>query len=600
MGFMESGMNPRPNFPNRTSAHHVGQIEGGGYPQRTKGIFVWKWVGRVILVLSFAAVFLAPFLYIGNYAGDSQVHLVYAQNASQGKFFEFNPGEKSPGVTSPGYMLVIAAFFRTAPDAWVPAIVKGVNLLSWFAFLLLVFLSARILLRSNTWAWAATVVSGLLPGSVYNATIGMENGVFALLVFLWFYVALRAGWFSVSPDASRATLVGLGLGSLLGLACWFRPEAFVIAAVALAYRGVSSIWHRPTFTATMVSSAGFLTPFLVLAGGLVYFHFSQTGYLLPSSGLSRIWISSVSQDSYQLGPIFISSRFAVRLVEYFPLTALWLLAHWLFSNGQLPSSDSKRAIGFLIVLFWVTFILYSTVLGSLHLGRYTIFVMPALVLVGSAGAQWLWSSRLQIGGSAWRLAPRAVVIVLTIALGAVFLAETNLRLGLDSQASLWKTMKAPAERKTLSDALFDQLGQPKQVPISLALQEVQVRYWLDDRFVVRSLDGRVDPVLLRHATKGSVDHIGYLRERGVQILLDTPSYNRDPEQWSLARLSQLRPGEALTFAGLTFTRLSANEPVPSGAGRTGQYSWRWFAESDGLTVLRWFRQTLIRVEYGDT
>lgn len=593
-------MNPTPNLPNRTSSSVVSQTERDDYSQPVESIAVWKWVGRIILVLSCAAVFLTPFLYIGNYAGDSQVHLVYGQNASQGKFFEFNAGEKSPGVTSPGYMLIIAAFFRTAPDDWVPAIVKSLNLLAWFALLLLVFLSARILLGSSTWAWVATVTAGLLPGSVYNSTIGMENGVFALFVLLWLYVALRAGWFAVSPYTVRATLVELGLGSLLGLACWFRPEAFVIAAVAFAYRSARSFSHRRTFTSTMVSSAYFLAPFLVSAGVLVYFHFSQTGYLLPSSGLSRILMSNVSQDSYALGPIFISSKFAVRLVAYFPLTILWLTTHWLFFTGRLPLSVSKEAIGFLILLFWVIFILYSTVLGSVHLARYIIFVMPALVLVGSVAAQWLWALRRQFEGLARGFAPRVVLVLVAIALAVVFVAETNLRLGLDSQASLWKSMKAPAERKVLSDTLFDQLGRPKQIPISLALQEVQVRYWLDDRFVVRSLDGRVDPALLRHATRDSVDHIGYLRERGVQFLLDTPSYNRDPAQWSLARLRQLRPGESVTFEGLTFTRLSIDDPVPPGAVRSGHTNRRWFADSDGPTVLRWFRKTLIRIENGDT
>jgi hypothetical protein len=159
-------------------------------------------------------------------------------------------------------------------------------------------------------------------------------------------------------------------------------------------------------------------------------------------------------------------------------------------------------------------------------------------------------------------------------------------------------MKAPAERQTFSDALFNQLGQPKEIPISVAMQEVQARYWLDERFVVRSLDGRVDPVLLNHATNDSVDHIAYLRERNVRYLLDTPSYNRDPAPWSLRRLNKLQPGDSSTREGVTFLRLPNYQPVQPKVENGGAGDWRWFADADGAAVLRFFMQQPIRIDYG--
>ena len=58
-----------------------------------------------------AICFLYPLLYSGMYAGDAEIHLVYGENASKGCFFCFNPGEPSSGVTSPGWMLIIAMMF---------------------------------------------------------------------------------------------------------------------------------------------------------------------------------------------------------------------------------------------------------------------------------------------------------------------------------------------------------------------------------------------------------------------------------------------------------------------------------------------------------
>jgi hypothetical protein len=87
---------------------------------------------------------------------------------------------------------------------------------------------------------------------------------------------------------------------------------------------------------------------------------------------------------------------------------------------------------------------------------------------------------------------------------------------------------------------------------------VQIRYWLGRRFIVRSLDGRVDPVLLKYARPGQVDHIGYLKERNVNFLLTTPNYNRDK---ALQRLDTLEPGHTVSYRDLTFTRLPSKGTV---------------------------------------
>ena len=101
------------------------------------------------------------------------------------------------------------------------------------------------------------------------------------------------------------------------------------------------------------------------------------------------------------------------------------------------------------------------------------------------------------------------------------------------------------------------LGNPTERPISLAYQEVQLRYWLDQRFVVRSLDGRVDKVMMDFVQDGTFDHIGYLKQRDVDFVVDLVNYNRDDTQWSLARLNSLDPGDVETRNGITFRKLDS-------------------------------------------
>ena len=155
-------------------------------------------------------------------------------------------------------------------------------------------------------------------------------------------------------------------------------------------------------------------------------------------------------------------------------------------------------------------------------------------------------------------------------------------------------MRGPEERGAFSEELFNRLGRPDDLPIIVALQEVQVRYWLDSRFVVRSLDGRVDPVLLSYATGDGIDHIGYLDNRGVQFLLDAPNYNRDPNLWSLNRLRDMKVGEVRSHGGLTFSRLPTEGTAIERAD-----VWRWFGGADAPTVLQWYLGILLRVERQD-
>jgi len=267
---------------------------------------------RLLIVVACIVIFASPFLYIGNYAGDSQVHLIYGQNAADGNFFEFNLGEKSAGVTSPGYMLIIAGLFNLSPDLYVPAVLKAINILAWYGLVFFVFLIARRMFDSVGWAVVAALAAGLMPGSVYNSTIGMENGIFGFVTVFWLYWVVRTRWFSASLESVDAVRNEILFGGLLGLACWIRPEGFVLAGAALGYRALFVSDFRTRFPSTAVLSAIFLAPFLVFVGLLFLFHFDQTGELVPTSGLSRVLMSNVSSSTFHFRAAFIDTKFAVR------------------------------------------------------------------------------------------------------------------------------------------------------------------------------------------------------------------------------------------------------------------------------------------------
>ena len=442
-------------------------------------------IKKLILVITCFSLFLLaiyPMVYLGNYAGDSQVHLIYGENASHGRFFEFNNGEKSPGVTSPAYMLLIASYFVLLPDYIVPVALKITNLLAWYGLLALIFLSTRRLMVSTVWAVVATLIAGLIPGSVYNSNIGMENGIFAFMIFLWFYQAMRRNWFCYVDRQYITT--ELLLGSIMGIICWVRPEGAIVAAIAILFRFYISIKERQSKRQIVLQNLLFIFPVLLSIILLVSFHYLETGYILPTSGYSRILMSNISPDSYQVGTFYFSSRLSERLLAYFPITGFGLLTFWLVLTRRITLDTNYYAVTFLLFMFAAGFAFYSTFIGSVHISRYVIFLMPALVIVGIFGVRWLWQYHKQ-ESSIKPVMIRGTIIALGICLTVVFIYETTLRLNLDSQNSLIKTMKAPSERQITSDALYAFLGEPSDLPIALALQEVQLRYWFLRHLVIR-------------------------------------------------------------------------------------------------------------------
>jgi hypothetical protein len=104
---------------------------------------------------------------------------------------------------------------------------------------------------------------------------------------------------------------------------------------------------------------------------------------------------------------------------------------------------------------------------------------------------------------------------------------------------------------------------------------------------------------LDHAYEDGIDHAGYLMEREVHFLLDTPNYNRNPQRWSLKSLNGLNPGEVVSQYGVTFSRMDIDRSTLEQASQTDAGQWRWFTGENGVTRLHWFLSDLIRLDYLD-
>lgn len=495
-----------------------------------------------------------PFFYFSMYSGDAEIHLVYARNAAAGHLFEFNSGEKSAGVTSPGYMLILTSFFKIFPESIVPLAVKLLNIFFWYVLLYLVFVLSRRLIGNEFWAWTVTLIVSLMPGTVYNATTGMENGIFAALFLFWLFLAIKWDWLAVTDAKTKRGLIP---GILLGILCWIRPEGFVLAALAFAFKALqslrSSVGSKRSVLISLKNIITALAPFLLSSALYFCLLYYETGQLLPTSGVSRMGIGG--QESFRIGSLPVNLKFVKYLIYYFPLTISMILGFQLLLSRKRSGKPPVIYYAYPAAAIIVFFILYSSILGAHHLSRYIIFILPVMTIFSGLGAKSVsenWNSGRQT---------KTVVFAASmILLGMLFAGEICLRYKSGSNypsGELWRAMKAPETRREFSDRMFDELGKPSKLPVSLAYQEVQIRYRLDQRFIIRSLDGRVDAMLLNFIdANGNYDHVGYVKARDVDFIMETPNYNRETNKWSLEDLTKLRVGESVSFRSVIFTRLN--------------------------------------------
>jgi hypothetical protein len=491
-----------------------------------------------VCVLAFVVAAGEPLLFRGHFAGDAVVHLAFAESAAHGRFFEFNPAERVSGETSPGYMLLGALFFRSTPAVWVPVALKVAGLAGWYALCWLVYRVAVRLLREperaaeRAWPALAALVAAALPGSVYNANVGMENGLFAALIWWWILLADRWRWFeSVDGNARRE----LTLAAMLGVSCWVRPEGWLVLLVAFGFRLVTL---RPPLGRWLLGLGGAAG----LGAACVAFQLAFTGDVIPTSVLSRRVLAM--PNTYALGGVVVDPTLAKRLMAYFPLTALFA---WGWRSGRRAVSATERFLRTMLLAFLVAY----TLGGSPQLGRYLIFLMPALAIGATRGARDAWRST---GRTA-----KGAVLLAALAMLGIDVVEAHYRMLSSSERDLRAAMQAPALRRESTDRFLRDLGDPTWRPVIVAFEAIQARYELDPRILVRSLDGRADRALLGFVRGGVVDHLGYLRARHVEYLANTPTYNRDRSAWSLASLGDLPPGDSVERDGVRLTRLEGED-----------------------------------------
>jgi hypothetical protein len=491
---------------------------------------------------------LHPLWYWSIFSGDAEIHLVYANNLLRGHPMEFNLNEPNSGETSMGFMLADALIMWVFGAAATPVVIKFLCLSALYSTAVATWLVAARLGVQRPWREFAALFTLWLPGSVYNAMAGTENGLFAALSCLFVFWTTLLHWYDEEggPTLRRDGLAGLAAGGLF----WLRPETLPLAVILLFMRFIGTLWFKRPVGRELTHIGVFSLTFavMIVAYIVIFIHYAHEA---PYGAGRARRLLSIFQDSVWLGPISVNSKVLFRVVSYFGVVVPALATVGVAAFGNAPDRSERLGTMTLGAVFFGFLAAYEfNLLPSVHFARYTIFVWPYGLILAALGLQTALRSP--------RFNRQAVIVVIAI-LGASFVGvgayETHLRRNMALGGALAKVERAPERREASSANLARSLGLPVGAHATLGIEEVQIRYEIADNFEIRSLDGVTDSRLLSYFCDEWIDHDGYFIDTKVDYLMAFPSRNHDRSVWSLNDLDQLGVGGTVARPGITYTKI---------------------------------------------
>jgi|GEM_PF-5121534 len=335
----------------------------------------------------------------------------------------------------------------------------------------------------------------------------------------------------------------------MGLALLFRPEG---AVVALALFGTTFfiLGREQDLRAAPRSKARFMAAalaFLVVSAAGLGFGYVKTGFLFFSaSAESRMLTAGLEAVPLGFG-VYFDPRVSLRLLYYLPLLLGAVcyavsLPKRLSRTGENSVSPERWFYWRLTITEEViagALILYSFISGSHHVGRYLIWIIPLLLFTCAACL-----------GSIGAAAPgrlKSVVLLSALGLCVAYGGEIYARVqrfksylfgDLSSYSYPGLVEAAQQKRRAVeTDGFLAELyagtGFTAQLPVRVALTEVQLRFFLDERVHILSMDGRTQPVggpLPRNA-RGQLDYQAFIRLYRPDAIIEPPQgAMRDPNE----------------------------------------------------------------------
>jgi hypothetical protein len=446
--------------------------------------------------------------------GDAQVHLAVAEGFAHGFPFRYNGPQDELVVasTSPFWTLMLWGLMRVAGPSFALLGLKAVVLAAWLLSAYLIWRTAGDIWKMpRRIAWSAVLLWLFVCTVAVNALGGLENGLCAFQI-----LALQYGLARSFP--LRRADSALALGALFGWCVLTRLDGGLFAAIPMVFFAGASLFApascEPREGVMRVIKWSLLAALAATVVVLPWYAYQyvHTGAIVTDSSLARMYAGR--RDSLMLidGFLYFHPKACFTLITAFaPVTLGVLLAfgHHVKGGFQKPVDASKVSQWSSLAVVIAGVVFYSFVVGAGHFGRYFLPIFPFFFLSGCDGfvrfraALGRWSPLVA------RLVTTAGVMYLLLTSGADWYRRLVLR---DQYAmNLGTVLRAPERRKETTDEMLSSMELDASRSWRFAVTEVQLRYYVDTRITVLSLDGRTSARVLEFTDKhtGQADFEGY-------------------------------------------------------------------------------------------
>jgi hypothetical protein len=294
---------------------------------------------------------------------DVWIHFRFAENFAHGFFYQYNPGEPTPGTTSPLWVIILSIPFLFSPGLILPYALLMSSLFFLAALIELYRLCLRLGFDAiySLFITLITMASGRL---LWSSLSGMEITLFCLLSILVFKNHLK----EISSGK-----VSLYTGLLLGIAANTRPETYLLAGIYYITVIILLRNHLKENIGKLVLS---ILIFIALLLPYPVFSYIHTGGFLPNTYEGQVGVMKYIPNFtflVETGKIFVKDNLIVLLL-------------WFIGMGYFIYSIIKKKIDvkFLLINLWVLLLpAVSSVAAPnwRHHGRYLIPLIPFINII---------------------------------------------------------------------------------------------------------------------------------------------------------------------------------------------------------------------------
>ena len=198
-------------------------------------------------------------LRIGFPLDDAWIHQTYARNLVTSGAWEFLPGQPSAGSTAPAWTLLLSVGYWLDINFYAWTFLLGWILL-WTVGVTAAFGFKQLEPKYSRYGLFAGMLVIFEWHLTWAAGSGMETllaGLLALVVLLGVIALCQQGEASGGPKGWK----WFGLGALIGLSLWIRPDGITLLAVA----GLAILFRKVAFSVKLRNGLWLLAGVLVVS-----------------------------------------------------------------------------------------------------------------------------------------------------------------------------------------------------------------------------------------------------------------------------------------------------------------------------------------------